>query len=235
VAVLLVLLAIVAATYVSSANILQRLRNPELDLLGYLSLFVACWIGAGGALVPIPGVRALSWIMIIQQGAALDPLVVALIAASAMVLGQSSYFLATRAAQNRRHRASAPDPASMDAETAAAFDAETAAALDAETGEPQDDLATETDTDTHRHRMPAFMTRAADRIQRQIHRHGFITVFAVCALPTPLTTLTTTAAAGSGMGYARYLVAAYAGFLTLTATLAFLGDNLFGGIFPLNR
>jgi membrane protein DedA with SNARE-associated domain len=205
---------------VSSANLLERLRNPELDLLGYVSLFVACWIGAGGALVPIPGVRALSWVMIIQQGAALDPLVVALIAASAMVLGQSSYFVATRTAQNRRQHASASAEA---------------ATVDSEAGEPDDDLATETDTDTHRHRMPAFMTRAADRIQRQIHRHGFLTVFAVCALPTPLTTLTTTAAAGSGMGYARYAVAAFAGFMTLSTVLAFLGDNLFGGIFPLNR
>jgi uncharacterized membrane protein YdjX (TVP38/TMEM64 family) len=149
--------------------------------------------------------------MIVQQGAALDPLVVALIAASAMVLGQSSYFLATRAAQNRRHRAS-----EAEVQTAA-----------------EEDLATETDTDTHRRRVPKFMTRAADRIQRQIQTHGFITVFVVCALPTPLTTLTTTAAAGSGMGYLRYVIAAYAGFITLCTTLAFLGDNLFGGIFPL--
>lgn len=218
VAVVLVILAVVAAIFVSSANILERLRNPELNLLGYLSLFVACWVGAGGALVPIPGVRALSWLMIIQQGAGLDPLLVALIAASAMVLGQSSYFLATRAAQNRAHRASAADPAST---------------LDSKAAEIEDDLVAETDTDTHRRRMPAFMTRAADRIQRQIHKHGFITVFAVCALPTPLTTLTTTAAAGAGMSYARYFVAASAGFMTLSATLAFLGDNLFGGIFPL--
>jgi uncharacterized membrane protein YdjX (TVP38/TMEM64 family) len=218
VAVVLVILAVLAAIVVSSANILERLRNPELDLLGYLSLFVACWVGAGGALVPIPGVRALSWIMIIQQGAALDPLIVALIAASAMVLGQSSYFLATRAAQNRRHQAAAADPAS---------------GVDPEGSEPEDELAAETDTNTHRHRMPAFMTKTADRIQRQIQTHGFITVFVVCALPTPLTTLTTTAAAGAGMGYARYLVAASAGFMTLSATLAFLGDNLFGGIFPL--
>jgi uncharacterized membrane protein YdjX (TVP38/TMEM64 family) len=216
-AVVLVILAVLAATIVSSANILQRLRNPELDLLGYVSLFVACWIGAGGALVPIPGVRALSWIMIIQQGAALDPLLVSLIAGSAMVLGQSSYFLATRAAQNRRHNASATQQA----------------AADAELGEDQGDIAAETDTDTHRRRVPHWMTRAADRIQRQIHLHGFLTVFIVCALPTPLTTLTTTAAASSGMGYARYVIAAYAGFLTLCTTLAFLGDNLFGGLFPL--
>ena len=217
-AVVLVILAILAALFVSSANILERLRNPELNLLGYLSLFVACWVGAGGALVPIPGVRALSWLMIIQQGAGLDPLLVAVIAASAMVLGQSTYFFATRAAQNRRHHASAADAAST---------------VDPAASEPQDDLATETDTNTHRLRTPAFMRRAADRIQRQIQTRGFITVFVVCALPTPLTTLTTTAAAGTGMGYARYLVAAIAGFMTLSTTLAFLGDNLFGGIFPL--
>lgn len=218
IAVVLVILAVLAALVVSSANLLERLRNPELDLLGYLSLFVACWIGAGGALVPIPGVRALSWVMVVQQGAALDPLVVALIAGSAMVLGQSSYFVATRAAQNRRLKA---------------VEADELVALDPPGAGLEDDLATETDTETHKHRVPKFMLRAADRIQRQIYRHGFLTVFIVCALPTPLTTLTTTAAAGTGMGYGRYLIAAYAGFLTLSTTLAFFGDNVFGGIFPL--
>jgi uncharacterized membrane protein YdjX (TVP38/TMEM64 family) len=215
VAVVLVILAVAAALFVSSANILERLRNPAFDVLAYVSLFVACWIGAGGALVPIPGVRALSWVMIVQQGAALDPLIVAVIAASAMVLGQSSYFFATRAAWNRRHR-------DLDPELEMPTDAE-----------PQNELEAEADANTHRRRTPKWFSRAADRIQLQIYRHGFMTVFVVCALPTPLTTLTTTAAAGSGMGYGRYVVAAAAGFVALSTTLAFLGDNLFGGIFPL--
>jgi hypothetical protein len=40
---------------------------------------------------------------------------------------------------------------------------------------------------------------------------------------------------GAGMGYARYLVAAIAGFMTLSTTLAFLGDNLFGASFRFDR
>ena len=78
-----------------------RLVFGDLDLLAYAGLFIACWVGAGGAIVPIPGVRLVSWLMIVQQGAALDPIVTALVAASAMVLGQTSYFLAARAAANR--------------------------------------------------------------------------------------------------------------------------------------
>ena len=37
----------------------------DLGLFAYLGLMLVCWIGAGGALVPVPGVRPLSWIMIV--------------------------------------------------------------------------------------------------------------------------------------------------------------------------
>ena len=33
------------------------------------------------------------------------------------------------------------------------------------------------------------------------------------------------------MGYGRYVIAAASGFLVLSAALAFLGDQLFGGFF----
>ena len=94
------LMAIILATFLASSRLL-RFVFQGLDILAYVALFVACWIGAGGGLVPIPGVRVVSWLMIIQQGAALDPVIVAVVAAFAMVLGQTSYFLATRATQHR--------------------------------------------------------------------------------------------------------------------------------------
>jgi len=214
VAAVLAILAITVATLVASASLLERLRNPQLDLLGYLSLFLACWIGAGGALVPIPGVRPISWVMIVQQGAALDPLPVTLISASAMVLGQTSYFLATRAAEARASHASADG-----------------ADADADSGPTPGPEATSQAEEPQKGRFGRLMDRARHAVEHQIHRHGFVTVFVVSALPTPLTTLTTTAAASSGMGYVRYFVAAAGGFLVLCSVLAFSGEQLFGGFF----
>jgi uncharacterized membrane protein YdjX (TVP38/TMEM64 family) len=211
VAAVLAILAIIVAALVASANLWTRLRNPELDFLGYASLFVACWIGAGGALVPIPGVRAISWVMIVQQGATLDPLVVTAVAASAMVLGQTSYFMATRTALARARRHAAAHPA---------------APTTPSSGPPTD--TTPAESATHG-RLATLMLRARDAIESQIERHGFVTVFVVCTLPTPLTTLTTTAAADSGMPYWRYFIAAAGGFLVLSGALAFVGDELFGG------
>ena len=100
VAVVVALIAIIVATTIASSRLLLRVTD-NLDLVAYASLFVTCWIGAGGAIVPVPGVRAFSWFLLIQQGAALDPLIVALVGASAMVLGQTSYFLAARTAARR--------------------------------------------------------------------------------------------------------------------------------------
>jgi hypothetical protein len=210
VAAVLAIIAIGAAAFVASQSLLRVLRSPQLEILGYVSLFVACWVGAGGALVPIPGVRAISWIMIVQQGAALDPLIVMFVAASAMVLGQTSYFMATRAAAARVAHSDHTDQSEVEA-----------AELEADADEPP----------SRRQRLAGLMSRARDGVARQIGRHGIATVFTVCALPTPLTTLTTTAAAGSGMGYARWVVAAAAGFLLLSGVLAFTGDQLFGGFF----
>ena len=68
----------------------------DLGILPYVALFILCWVGEGGALVPIPGVRLLSWLTIVQQGANLDPVFVAVVAAVAMACGQSTYFLVAR-------------------------------------------------------------------------------------------------------------------------------------------
>ena len=60
----------------------------------YLGLAAACWVGAGGVLVPVPGVRPLSWVMVVHQSVALDPLVVTGLSALAMAFGQTSLFIA---------------------------------------------------------------------------------------------------------------------------------------------
>lgn len=210
----LAMVAILVATIVASSRIL-RLLYQELDILAYAGLFAACWVGAGGALVPVPGVRPISWFMIVQQGAALDPVVVALVAATAMALGQTSYFLAARAARRRAlgHAATPPD-----------------VVLDVDPPGLPDPVALASDATPGAARPPGRRARRMDaarrRVTRQVQTHGFATVFAVCALPTPLTTLTTTAAAAAGMGYGRYLPAAFGGYLVLSSVLVLFGQGL---------
>ena len=98
-----VIAVLVAVGFVVVSTI-ARLVGAAVDagILAYIGLMVVCWVGAGGALVPVPGVRPLSWVMIVHQSTVLVVPIVALLAALAMVLGQSSYFLTTRAEARRR-------------------------------------------------------------------------------------------------------------------------------------
>lgn len=195
--------AIFVATLIASSRLL-RFVFQDLDIIAYVGLFVACWIGAGGMIVPIPGVRLVSWLMIVQQGAALDPVIVALIAAFAMLLGQTSYYFASRAAANRvgKHAEYADANAG------------------AEPGADDEELT----------RRARYIQNAERRVNRQIRQHGILTVFLVCALPTPVTTITTTAAATIGMRYPRFALAALAGFLVLSSLLVMVGVGLFAGV-----
>jgi len=213
------LVAILVATIIASSRLL-RLLYQELDVLAYAGLFVACWVGAGGALVPIPGVRPISWLMIVQQGAALDPVLVALVAATAMALGQTSYFLAARAARRRAvGQAVAPPDLAIDPALPSDTPDQPPGAADAADEPPG---VSQESTGRRAQRMDA----ARRRVTRQVWTHGTATVFVVCALPTPLTTLTTTAAAAAGMGYARYIPAALGGYLVLSTVLVLFGQRL---------
>jgi membrane protein DedA with SNARE-associated domain len=211
------LIAIVGATSIASAKLLRFIFD-DLDLLAYLGLFVACWIGAGGALVPVPGVRPMSWLMIVQQGGTLDLVIVVAVAASAMVIGQSSYFLAARAAKRRR-QASKLSAGTADSDTAASE----AEASDRTAADDAPDAKTSTSR-------VGFRQRSEARIQHLVGRHGIATVLLVSALPSPFTTLATTAAAAAEMSYARFALAAACGYLILCATLALVGQGLFAGL-----
>jgi membrane protein DedA with SNARE-associated domain len=213
VAIVMAVVAIVVATFIASSRLL-RFVFDYLDVVAYLGLFVACWIGAGGAVVPIPGVRAMSWLMIMQQGAALNPYVVALVGSAAMVLGQTSYFVATRA-RTRRVNSKSESPAEEERMPAEAEELAPMPAVESDLS-PAEEPG----------RRARYMAAATQRIQHQIREHGMATVFVVSALPSPMTTLTTTAAASSGMGYGRFFVAAFSGFLLLSAILAGVGQAL---------
>ena len=197
------IVAIVVATVIASSRLL-RLVFDGLDVLAYAGLFATCWIGAGGALVPIPGIRPISWFLVVQQGAALDPVTVALVAAFAMVLGQSSYFLAPRrgspaawrrpfGALARGGRRPGPPPATRR---------------------------------EHPGLEPVDRGCPHPRHGPRPDRTGWSPCSSVSAVPTPLTTLTTTAAAATGMAYVRFFPPSFAGFLVLCSVLALFGQGL---------
>jgi len=210
VAAVIAIVAIFVATVIASSRMLRLVFN-ELDIFAYAGLFLACWIGAGGALVPIPGVRPISWLMVVQQGAALDPVVVALIAAVAMVLGQSSYFGATRAAIARHAKAVADgvDPAEV--------------AIDMPPAQPDGVTA----------RSRAMASRMKGRVEDRVRRHASTTALLVAMLPSPLTTVATTASASAGTAYPKWVIPTFVGYLVFTSILAGVGRALFQAILSL--
>jgi hypothetical protein len=209
------LVAIVVATAIASSRLL-RLVFPDLDLVAYAGLFVASWVGAGGALVPIPGVRGVSWFMVVHQGAALDPVTVSLTAATAMVLGQSSYFLAARTAT----RAIVPDAGPVPGGDTPAADPDEPAPVAPVPPPPVE----------ARSRRARAVHGARLRIERQVRVHPMLTAFAVTALPSPLTTLATVASASLGTRYPRWAAAAFAGYLLFCSILALVGQGIVAAV-----
>jgi uncharacterized membrane protein YdjX (TVP38/TMEM64 family) len=183
----------------------------RLDVLAYAGMMIVCWVGAGGALVPIPGARPLSWLLIVQQGAVLDPLLVALAAALAMAVGETSYFVATRAGGQHLHhhdrraaadRSQAPDPAGRDD--------------GAEASRWRRLMA-----DGRR-----LLTRAQDAVASLMSRHPRRTIFLVSLVPSPLTTFGAVAAAKDRVMFRDFFVASLAGFLVLALALVIAGQAI---------
>jgi hypothetical protein len=203
------ILAIFVATVIASSRLL-RYAFDDLDIFAYIGLFIACWVGAGGALVPVPGVRPISWLMVIQQAAALNPWTVAVVAATAMALGQSSYFLATRAAIARHEKSVASgDEADPTVE---------ADAVEEETTEPEEPAEPS--------RRAAAVIRMKHRVDDRVQRHATSTAFLTTMLPSPLTTIATTASASAGTRYPRWLAPAFLGYLLFATILAVVGQSL---------
>ncbi len=85
--------------------------DPSISLLAWVGLFLANWIGNGGLLVPIPGLRFVGWTMVVHQGAEGPTLLIGLIAGIAMGLGQMSFYC-TAAAGSERAQGSKKAPRS---------------------------------------------------------------------------------------------------------------------------
>ncbi len=77
---------------------LARSLEPGISLVAWLGLFLANWIGNGGLLVPIPGLRLVGWTMIVHQGAGDATILVGLVGGVAMALGQLSFYVSAAAA-----------------------------------------------------------------------------------------------------------------------------------------
>ncbi len=196
----------------------------DLGLVAYVGLMVVCWVGAGGALVPVPGVRPLSWLMIVNQGAVLDPLFVAGLTGLAMALGQSSYFLATRAGTH--HHARARDGGKHFGQRHDDDAATTVAGVASAGPDPSQPSDPDARSAGLAARARSAMSRARDVVERRMHRHPQRTVFALSLIPNPLTTFATVTAAAIGMEYHRFLAASLAGFLVLTTVLVVAGQGI---------
>ena len=197
----------------------------SLDPLAYVGMMIVCWVGAGGALVPIPGARPLSWILVVQQGAVLDPVLVALAAGLAMTLGQASYFLATRSGGRRIHRR---HPGRPHAEGAAGSDgsgATDAAVATSAATEPSYARAADGSRGLVG-RVRRLTARAKDAVARLMTQHPQRTIFLVSVVPSPLTTFGTVAAAEEQVEFRTFFTASLAGFLVLTAALVIAGKGI---------
>ena len=73
----------------------------DIPWAAWIGLFLANWIGNGGILVPIPGLRLVGMTMTAHQGAEGATIFVGLVAGFAMALGQTSFYLT--AASGSKH------------------------------------------------------------------------------------------------------------------------------------
>jgi membrane protein DedA with SNARE-associated domain len=200
-----------------------------LDPLAYTGLVVVCWIGAGGALVPIPGVRYVSWFMVAHQGAYMDPLVVAPLAAAAMALGQTSYYAAARVGADRVKARLGRREGHRTSGGGADGAAPPGVAV------PDEAASSGAATPPHGHRsildraptpIRRAMTTAKDAITRLLDVHPRRAIFLVSVFPTPLTTFAAASAGALGVRFTPFFVAAFAGFLVLASVLAILGQGI---------
>jgi membrane protein DedA with SNARE-associated domain len=205
VAALVGLVAAVIAVAISASRLLLLLFDT-FDVLAYAGLFVTNWVANGGLLVPVPGLRIVGWLMIVQQGASLDPLVAGVVGGVAMALGQTSLYVVAASAREgvaRREEEARHDQARPSRLQAMASGERASAA------------------------------RA--RLERLLHQHGSATIVGVSLLPTPLTAIAAGMAGAMGLGFRRFVVASLVGRLALGLLLAYLGDSMMTIVAPDRR
>lgn len=209
------LLALIAVLIVAAGSLaLLPDSLPQVDLVPYLGLAAACWVGAGGVLVPVPGTRPLSWVMIVHQSVTLDPLVVAVAGALAMALGQTSLYIAAqhgaqhhRTHEGRHHHTRTPPVLS--------------------------DEVSDTDQADQPASRAGRVKRATVRVKTTgrraaegLKRHPVGSVLLLSVVPSPLTSMASGAAGAAGMPFLRFFLSSLAGFLIFVCLLVVLGTGL---------
>jgi membrane protein DedA with SNARE-associated domain len=63
-------------------------------------------------------------------------------------------------------------------------------------------------------------------VAQDLRSHDLVTIFAASALPTPLATITASSAGALRIPMARYVLASFAGRITLCAVLAVFGQAI---------
>lgn len=194
-------IVLVAATVgtIAAARLVAATAD-ELNLVAYIGLAATCWVGAGGAMVPIPGVRPLSWVMIVHQGAVLSPVIVIIVAAVAMAVGQTSLFVAARAG-SRHHRAGGHRHLPR--------------GRHAEGQQPADEEAS-----------PSRLETARQHVSNAIRSHPARSVFVASIVPNPLTSVASTVAGATGLRFESFFLASLGGFLIFSLALVILGNGL---------
>jgi membrane protein DedA with SNARE-associated domain len=195
VALLVAIVGIAAASIFLGARLLRILLGLT-DLGAYLGLFIVNWVANGGLLVPIPGLRIVGWLLIISQGAALDPAIAGFVGGIAMALGQTSFYVAGDAG---RRRSSGHDTAAS--------------------GPPRHARLARLSSGPR-------VVRTKERITQLIRVHGFATISVLSLVPTPLTTFGCATAGAMGMGFRRFVLASLLGRIALGLILAYLGSGL---------
>jgi hypothetical protein len=202
---------LIAIALVAIAGIARLVgTTAEIGLLAYVGVMVVCWVGAGGALVPVPGTRPLSWVLIVQQSTVVDPLIVALTAACAMALGQTSFFVATRL-ESRRHGAPGGHHLHLPGH---ATQSEAPGTRPTPNPNPAVTWSRK------------LLAKGKAGVEARMTGHPQRIVFLLCILPNPLTTFATVSAAATGVPFSRFFGASLAGFLVLCLTLVIMGQGL---------
>ncbi len=215
---------VVVAVGLVAVSWLDRLVGAAIDLglLAYVGLMVVCWVGAGGALVPVPGVRPLSWVMVVHQGAVLSPPLVVMATAIAMALGQSSYFIAVRT-ETRRQAAG-----SGHRWHGRGGGARGDAAPVSSDGEARHEKTSAVNGLVARSR--ELLARGRSVVERRMTDHPRRIIFLLCVVPNPLTTFATVTAASTGVSFSRFFAASLGGFLVLAIALVVAGQGILAAL-----
>ncbi len=230
-----VVLAVVAAIIVSSAQIL-RVFFDGLDVIALVAIFLVNWLGNGGALVPIPGARLIGILLIFQQAVLLPSWEVFAVAGAAMSLGLFSYYLAgarTSESYALGDESGAEDLArstgmlgddTEDFSPGAELDAEAVSAITGVGPTDSDEESSDPDSRTGRlrQRFTSSLQRAQARAQPVIERRGVPGMFLLCFAPTPMGTAAAYVGGLMRFGFSRYLLASFAAKFLLAGIVVVL-------------